>query len=52
LRVLRALTRYSPGRHTPHLLDEAFTFLNWVANQAAREAWREDSLVQADAWKK
>jgi succinyl-CoA:acetate CoA-transferase len=45
--------RYSPGRHTPHLLDEAFTFLpNWVANQAAREAWREDSLVQADAWKK
>ena len=45
--------RYSPGRHTPHLLDEAYTFLpNWVANQAARDAWREDSLVQADAWKK
>ena len=45
--------RYSPGRHTPHLLDEAYTFLpNWVANQAAREAWREDSLVQADAWMK
>ncbi|MBS1158709.1 MAG: succinate CoA transferase [Proteobacteria bacterium] len=45
--------RYSPGRHTPHLLDEAYTFLpNWVANQAARDAWREDSLIQADAWKK
>lgn len=45
--------RYSPGRHTPHLLDEAYTFLpNWVANQAAREAWRDDALVQADAWKK
>jgi succinyl-CoA:acetate CoA-transferase len=45
--------RYSPGRHTPHLLDEAYTFLsNWMANQAAREAWREDSLIQADAWKK
>lgn len=48
----RAL-RYSPGRHTPHLLDEAFTFLpNWVANKAAREAWRDDGMVQADAWKK
>jgi succinyl-CoA:acetate CoA-transferase len=48
----RAL-RYSAGRHTPHLLDEAFSFLpNWIAAQAAREAWREDSLVQADAWKK
>mgnify|MGYP003333830139 FL=1 len=45
--------RYSPGRHTPHLLDEAFTFLpNWMANKAAREAWRDDALVQADAWKK
>ncbi len=45
--------RYSPGRHTPHLLDEAFTFMpNWMANKAAREAWRDDSLVQADAWKK
>ncbi len=48
----RAL-RYSPGRHTPHLLDEAFTFLpNWVANQTARAAWREDATVQADAWAK
>ncbi len=48
----RAL-RYSPGKHTPHLLDEAFTFLpNWMANKAAREAWRDDSLVQADAWRK
>ena len=45
--------RYSPGRHTPHLLDEAYSFLpNWIANQAAREAWRDDALVQADAWKK
>jgi succinyl-CoA:acetate CoA-transferase len=45
--------RYSPGRHTPHLLDEAYTFLpNWVANKAARAAWREDSLIQADAWAK
>lgn len=45
--------RYSPGRHTPHLLDEAYTFLpNWTANQAARDAWRDDSVVQADAWKK
>jgi succinyl-CoA:acetate CoA-transferase len=45
--------RYSPGRHTPHLLDEAYTFLpNWVANKAAREAWRDDGMVQADAWKK
>ena len=48
----RAL-RYSPGRHTPHLLDEAYTFLpNWVANQTARAAWREDATVQADAWAK
>ncbi len=31
---------YSPGRHTPHLLDEAFTFLgNWKANKEASEAW-------------
>ncbi len=45
--------RYSPGRHTPHLLDEAYTFLpNWAANQAARAAWREDSMIQADAWAK
>jgi hypothetical protein len=29
----RAL-HYSPRRHTPHLLDEAFTFLgNWKANK-------------------
>ena len=35
----RAL-HYSPGRHTPHLLEEAFTFLpNWVANKAAAKAW-------------
>ena len=35
----RAL-HYAPGRHTPHLLDEAFTFLgNWQANKEAREAW-------------
>ncbi len=48
----RAL-RYSPGRHTPHLLDEAFNFLpNWVANRAAQDAWRDDATVQADAWKK
>jgi succinyl-CoA:acetate CoA-transferase len=43
--------RYSPGRHTPHLLDEAYTFLpNWMANNAARAAWRQESTVQADAW--
>ncbi|MER2607315.1 MAG: acetyl-CoA hydrolase/transferase family protein [Siculibacillus sp.] len=42
---------YSAGRHTPHILDEAFTFLpNWLAAKNAREAWREESLVQADAW--
>ena len=35
----RAL-HYSPGQHTPHLLDEAFTFLgNWKANKEASEAW-------------
>jgi succinyl-CoA:acetate CoA-transferase len=35
----RAL-HYSPGQHTPHLLEEAFTFLpNWVANKAAAKAW-------------
>lgn len=45
--------RYSSGRHTPHLLDEAFNFLpTWMANQNAREAWREDGMIQADAWKK
>ncbi len=44
--------KYSPGQHTPHILDEAFTFLpNWQANREARDAWKEDSLVQADAWK-
>jgi succinyl-CoA:acetate CoA-transferase len=43
--------RYSPGRHTPHLLDEAYTFLpKWIANNAARAAWRQESTVQADAW--
>ncbi len=32
---------YSQGRHTPHLLEEAFTFLpNWEANKAAAKAWR------------
>ncbi len=42
---------YSAGRHTPHILDEAFSFLpNWIAAKAAREAWNQDSLVQADAW--
>jgi succinyl-CoA:acetate CoA-transferase len=47
----RAL-RYSPGQHTPHILDEAFTFLaTWQANREAREAWKEDGVVQADAWK-
>jgi succinyl-CoA:acetate CoA-transferase len=47
----RAL-EYSPGLHTPHILDEALTFLpNWMANKAAREAWREDALAQADAWR-
>jgi succinyl-CoA:acetate CoA-transferase len=35
----RAL-HYSPGQHTPHLLDEAFTFLgNWKANKETSEAW-------------
>lgn len=47
----RAL-EYSPGLHTPHILDEALTFLpNWMANKAAREAWREDGVVQADVWR-
>ncbi|NEV79816.1 propionyl-CoA--succinate CoA transferase, partial [Rhodopseudomonas sp. BR0C11] len=47
----RAL-EYSPGLHTPHILDEALTFLpNWMANKAAREAWRDDAVVQADAWR-
>ncbi len=41
----RAL-RYSPGRHTPHLLDEAYSFLpNWLAKQNAHAAWRADSTV-------
>jgi len=44
--------KYSLGHHTPHILEEAFTFLpNWQANREAREAWKEDSVVQADAWK-
>jgi succinyl-CoA:acetate CoA-transferase len=35
----RAL-HYAPGRHTPHLLDEAYTFLgNWQANKEVSEAW-------------
>jgi succinyl-CoA:acetate CoA-transferase len=43
----------SPGRHTPHLLEQAFTFMsNWDANAKAREARSADSVVQADAWKK
>lgn len=47
----RAL-EYSPGLHTPHILDEALTFLpNWMANKAAREAWRDDGVTQADAWR-
>lgn len=47
----RAL-KYSPGQHTPHIIDEAFTFLpNWQANKEAREAWNDDIVVQADAWK-
>jgi succinyl-CoA:acetate CoA-transferase len=47
----RAL-EYSPGLHTPHILDEALTFLpNWMANRAARAAWREDATVQADVWR-
>ena len=44
--------KYSLGHHTPHILEEAFTFLpNWQANREAREAWKEDSVIQADAWK-
>ena len=31
---------------------EAAARATWMANKAAREAWRDDSLVQADAWKK
>lgn len=47
----RAL-HYSPGRHTPHLLDEAFTFLpNWMAQRAVTQAWHDDIVVQADAWR-
>jgi len=47
----RAL-QVSPGLHTPHIIEEALTFLpNWLAHKAAREAWREDSVVQADAWR-
>ena len=47
----RAL-KYSHGRHTPHILDEAFTFLpEWQAEKDAQEAWKEDSVIQADAWK-
>ncbi len=47
----RAL-RYSPGQHTPHLLDEAFTFLrNWQADRDARDAWKDDSVAPAGAWR-
>jgi succinyl-CoA:acetate CoA-transferase len=47
----RAL-RYSHGQHTPHILDEAFTFLpEWQADKAAQDAWKEDGVVQNDAWK-
>jgi succinyl-CoA:acetate CoA-transferase len=43
---------FSAGRHTPHILDEAFSFLpNWTAAKNAREAWKDESLVQADAWR-
>ncbi|WP_411194476.1 MULTISPECIES: acetyl-CoA hydrolase/transferase family protein [Rhodopseudomonas] len=42
----------SPGLHTPHIIEEALTYLpNWIAHKAAREAWRDDSVVQADAWR-
>jgi succinyl-CoA:acetate CoA-transferase len=48
----RAL-QFSPGRHTPHLLEQAFTFMsNQDANATARAAWSADTVVQADAWKK
>jgi len=44
--------KYSHGQHTPHILDEGFTFLSeWQADMAARDAWKADSMVQADAWK-
>ena len=44
--------KYSHGHHTPHILDEAFTFLpEWQANRDAQDAWQEDGVVQADAWK-
>ena len=47
----RAL-KYSHGRHTPHILDEAFTFLpEWQAEKDAEDAWKEDSVIQADAWR-
>jgi succinyl-CoA:acetate CoA-transferase len=43
----------SPGQHTPHILDEAFTYLqSWRANHEAREAWREDGIVQPSACKR
>jgi succinyl-CoA:acetate CoA-transferase len=49
---LERAMKYSHGQHTPHILDEAFTFLpEWQADKAAEDAWKEDSLVQADAWK-
>ena len=45
--------KYSPGQHTPHILDEAFSYLrSWRANHEAREAWREDGIVQPSACKR
>ena len=43
--------RYATGRHTPHLLDEAFLFLTkWKAEQAAMEVSKDihSGLTQAD----
>ena len=38
--ILRPRPALFPGQHTPHLLEEAFTFLpNWMANKAAAKAW-------------
>jgi succinyl-CoA:acetate CoA-transferase len=49
---LERAMKYSHGQHTPHILDEAFTFLpEWQADKTAQEAWKEDGLVQADVWK-
>ncbi len=43
--------RYATGRHTPHMLDEAFHFLaKWKAEQAAMEVAKDihGGLTQAD----